>query len=107
MNIINSYTIVPFKNHIYQHLLVLLKLSDVADRHFFLQCARDRQAKQAGPLLLFLSFLEDIRLPDGMRTVLDMVLWWNYVVTILEYGTLVFTNLGEVFGGILSVTILL
>ena len=29
------------------------------------------------------------------------------VVTILEYGPLVFTIFGEVFGGILSVTILL
>ena len=38
---------------------------------FFFQCARDRQAKQAGPLLLFLSFLENIRVPadDGTRTV--------------------------------------
>ena len=46
---------------------------------------------------------------DGARWVfiLDMVLWWNYVVTILEYGTLVVTISGEVFGGILSVTILL
>ena len=50
---------------------VLLKLSDVADRQFFFQCARDRQAKQAGHLLLFLSFLENIRVPadDGTRTV--------------------------------------
>ena len=33
--------------------------------------------------------------------------WWNYVFTILEYGTLVVTIFIEVFGGILSVTILL
>ena len=50
---------------------MLLKLSDLADRQFFFQCARDRQAKQAGPLLLFLSFLENSRVPedDGTRTV--------------------------------------
>ena len=37
----------------------------------FFQSARDRQAKQAGPLLLFLSFLENIHVPadDGMRTI--------------------------------------
>ena len=48
-----------------------LKLSDVADRQFFFQCARDKPAKQAGPLLLFLSSLENIHVPadDGMRTV--------------------------------------
>ena len=40
-------------------------------------------------------------------TSLGWVLWWNYVVTILEYGTLVVTIFGEVFGGILNVTILL
>ena len=34
---------------------------------------------------------------------MDGTVW----VTILEYGTLVDTILGEVFGGILSVTILL
>ena len=52
---------------------MLLKLSDVADRQFFFHCASDRQAKQAGPLLLFLSFLENIRVPadDGTRTVTD------------------------------------
>ena len=38
---------------------------------------------------------------------LGWVLWRNYDVTILGYGTLVVTILGEVFGGILSVTILL
>ena len=54
---------------------VLLKLSDVADRQLFFQCARDRQAKQAGPLLLFFSFLENIRVPadDGTRTVTPMI----------------------------------
>ena len=48
---------------------------------------------------------------DGTQwvTILGIVLWGNYVVTILEYGTLVVTIKfsGEVFGGILSVTILL
>ena len=44
-------------NHVVDCRAVLLKLSDVADRQFFFQCARDRQAKQTGPLLLFLSFL--------------------------------------------------
>ena len=44
-------------NHVVDCTAVFLKLSDVADRQFFFQCARDRQAKQAGPLLLFLSFL--------------------------------------------------
>ena len=50
---------------------VLLKLSDVADQQFFFQCARDWQAKEAGPLLLFLCFRENIRVPadDGARTV--------------------------------------
>ena len=49
----------------------LRKLFDVADRQFFFQCARDRQAKQADPLLLFLSFLENIRVPadDGTSPV--------------------------------------
>ena len=39
---------------------------------FCFQCARDRQAKQAGSLLLFLSFLENISVPadDGTRTTL-------------------------------------
>ena len=52
-------------------ITVLLKLSHVADRQFFFQCARDRQSKHAGPLLLFLSFTENIRVPadDGTRTV--------------------------------------
>ena len=50
---------------------VLLKLSDVADRQVFFSMCQGRQAKQAGPLILFLSFLENIRVPadDGTRTV--------------------------------------
>ena len=43
---------------------------------------------------------------EGLHFRMDfMVLWWNYVVTILEKGTLVVTIFGEVFGRILSVTI--
>ena len=42
---------------------VLLKLFGVAGRQFIFQCARDRQVKQASHLLLFLSFLENIRVP--------------------------------------------
>ena len=48
---------------------VLLKLSDMADRQFFFKCARDRQAIQAGPLLLFLSFLQNIHVPADDGTV--------------------------------------
>ena len=65
---------------------VLLKLSDVAHRQFFFQCSRDRQAKQAGPLLLFLSFLENISVPadDGPRTTLWVAL--IYSIKIKLYG---------------------
>ena len=50
---------------------VLLKLSDVMTGSFVFQCARDWQAKEASPLLLFLSFLENIPIPadDGKRIV--------------------------------------
>ena len=45
---------------------------------------------------------------EGLHFRMDfMVLWWNYVVTILEYGTLVVIILCEIFAGIFSVTILL
>ena len=46
-------------------------------------------------------------LQTAMDELFRMDGWRNYVVTILEYLTLVVTIFGELFGGILSVTILL
>ena len=52
-------------------IAVLLKLFDVEGWQCFFQCARNRQVKQAGPLLLFLSFLENLHVPadNGTHTI--------------------------------------